>query len=523
MKSILWFLAILCICQHALFAQPICGFDGAHQQRMKTDPSYRNDVKKYEAGIYQYIQSHPAPINSVQGNKATNSINPVNSINGTSSAPKTLGTALYTIPVVIHVVHTGGAIGSIYNPTDAQILGAIDYLNEVYNGSYPGTQGVGDLQIQFVVAQRDPNCNPTNGIDRVDGSSLAGYDSGGVNRNLTLGTDEINVKNLSRWDPTQYYNVWVVDKIDGADGTTGQFIAGFAYFPGGDPNYDGVIMLATQMITGQKTLPHEIGHAFNLYHPFQGSTDVTVCPSNTNCSLDGDLVCDTDPISYNQTGGVVDFTCRSGTNTCNGSPYSINTENNYMNYTYCYTLFTAGQKARLLASAASTSRSSLSTSLGGTAPNAGTTQCLPKIDFELANDWVTESTTASTGCRNYTDYTYNMVIGNSPSAAATATLSVLSGTATQGTDFDITTNGSFTAPSTTLTFAAGSTTSQPFTVRIYDDASVEDTETFTLGFTVNNGGGNAIAGDGRPKPDHYHFRQRCFAIRAFEGHSIDRF
>jgi hypothetical protein len=498
MKSILWFLTILCICQHALFAQPICGFDGAHQQRMKTDPSYRNDVKKYEAGIYQYIQSHPAPNNSVQGNKATNSINPLNPINGTSSAPKTLGTALYTIPVVIHVVHTGGAIGSIYNPTDAQILGAIDYLNQVYNGSYPGTQGVGDLQIQFVVAQRDPNCNPTNGIDRVDGSSLAGYDSGGVNRNLTLGTDEINVKNLSRWDPTQYYNVWVVDKIDGADGTSGQFIAGFAYFPGGDPNYDGVIMLATQMITGQKTLPHEIGHAFNLYHPFQGSTDVTVCPSNTNCSLDGDLVCDTDPISYNQTGGVVDFTCRSGTNTCNGSPYSINTENNYMNYTYCYTLFTAGQKARLLASAASTSRSSLSTSLGGTAPNAGTTQCLPKIDFELANDWVTESTTASTGCRNYTDYTYNMVIGNSPSAAATATLSVFSGTATQGTDFDITTNGSFTAPSTSLTFAAGSTTSQPFTVRIYDDASVEDTETFTLGFTVNNGGGNAIAGDGRP-------------------------
>ena len=155
-----------------------------------------------------------------------------------------------------------------------------------------------------------------------------------------------------RWDPTQYYNIWVVDKIDGADGTSGQFIAGFAYFPGGDPNYDGIIMLATQMITGQKTLPHEIGHAFNLYHPFQGSTDVTVCPANANCNTDGDLVCDTDPISYNQTGGIVDFTCRTGTNSCTGTAYSSNTESNYMNYTFCYTLFTWAERISAIVSIA---------------------------------------------------------------------------------------------------------------------------------------------------------------------------
>ncbi|HSZ84547.1 MAG TPA: M43 family zinc metalloprotease [Puia sp.] len=489
MKPIFYFVALL-ISFQSLTAQPICGFDGAHQHRMQTDASYRNDVLKYESGIQKYIDTHP---NLSKGNKTTNS---VNSINGSHSG--TLGTALYTIPVVVHVIHTGGAVGTIYNPTDAQILGAINYLNEVYNGTYPGTQGVGDLQIQFAVAQRDPNCNPTNGINRVDGSSLAGYASGGVNSSTTLGTDEINVKNLSRWDPTQYYNIWVVDKIDGADGTSGQFIAGFAYFPGGDPNYDGIIMLATQMVAGQKTLPHEIGHAFNLYHPFQGSPDKNTCPASGSCSATGDLVCDTDPITYNQLGGVVDFTCRTGTNSCTGTGYSINTESNYMNYTNCYTLFTAGQKTRMLASAASTARLSLSTSLGATAPNAGTTQCVPKIDFELASDVVTEATTATSGCRSYTDYTYNMVIGNSPSITATAILNVVSGTATQGTDFDITTNGSFTSPSLVLTFPNGSTTSQPFTVRIYDDASVEGIESFTLGFTVNNGGGNAVLGDGRP-------------------------
>ena len=498
-------------------AQPICGFDGAHAKLMKENADYRKNVLSAESSIRNFIHLHPKGFSSPHAAAATQSATAVQSIatassnattssgitnssNTTASSAQTLSTALYTIPVVVNVIHTGGEVGTLYNPTDAQIIGAIDYLNAVYNGSYTGTAGVGDLQIQFVLAQRDPNCNPTNGINRVDGSGIAGYVSGGVNRNTTLGTDEINVKNLSRWDPTQYYNVWIVDKIDGNDGTSGTFIAGYAYFPGSPTTLDGIVMLATQMVAGQKTLPHEMGHAFNLYHPFQGSTDVTICPANTDCSVDGDQVCDTDPISYNYNSGtgVIDFTCRTGTNSCTGTAYSTNTENNYMNYTYCYDLFTAGQKSRLLASAASSYRSSLSASMGGTPPSQGSTPCtLPKIDFELSGDQQTETTAAASGCRAYKDYAYNMVIGVGPSADATVTLTT-SGAAIQGLDYDITTNGSFTSPSQQLIFPAGSTASQPFTIRIYDDASVNGTRTATLGFTVNNGGGNAIAGDSRP-------------------------
>jgi hypothetical protein len=169
-----------------------------------------------------------------------------------------------------------------------------------------------------------------------------------------------------------------------------------------------------------------------------------------------------------------------------------------MNYTNCYTLFTPGQKTRMLAAAA-TSRASLTTSLGGTATNAGASPCVPRINFEISSDQAMEMTAATSGCRAYKDYTYNMVIGNTPSATATATLNVNSGnTAQQGLDFDITTNGSFTSPSQTLTFPAGSMTSQSFTIRIYDDASVNGARSFVLGFTVNNGGGNAVVGDGRP-------------------------
>ncbi len=499
MKNIYLLLAttIMLLLSNVSFSQAICGFDDVHHYRLQTDATYRQRLQDGETAIRQYIRQHPH----------LGQTKPI--IVDKAGAPATpLSGPLYTIPVVVHIVHTGGAVGSIYNPTDAQVQGAIDYLNAVYNGTWPGTTGAGDLQIQFVLAKRDPNCNPTTGIDRTDGSGIANYVSGGVipQGSSGPGTDEVNIKNLIRWDPTQYYNIWIVNKILGQDGTAGQFIAGYAYFPVPfDPLRDGTVMLATQMVAGQKTLPHEIGHAFNLYHPFQGSADKNTCPPhpNNDCSLDGDQVCDTDPISENISAGIVDFTCRS-TSTVNpcatpaGTTYSPNTESNYMNYTNCFTLFTPGQKARMLASAA-TSRASLATSLGGTATNAGSSQCPPKINFEISSDQATETTAATSGCRAYKDYTYNMIIGNTPSAAAIVTLNVNAGsTAKKGLDFDITTNGSFASPSQTLTFPAGSMTSQSFTIRIYDDASVNGTRSFTLSFTVNNGGGDAVAGDGKP-------------------------
>ena len=485
-----------------IIAQPICGFDRVHAKRMREDESYRKNVLTTENSIRTWIREHPQ-MKSGPGASAKISTGATPATLSAGATPTTLSTG-YTIPVVVHVINTGGDVGTIYNPTDAQILRAIAYLNAVYNGSYPGTQGAGNLGIQFVLAQRDPNCNPSNGINRVDGSGVSGYLSGGINVNNTTGASELSVKSLSRWDNTQYYNIWIVNKIDGNDGTSGQFIAGYAYFPGAPATLDGIVMLATQMETGQKTLPHEIGHAFNLYHPFEGSTDASQCPAATynDCSLDGDQVCDTPPISenINSATGVIDFACRSelgspnNINACTGSLYTKATEHNYMNYTYCYDQFTLGQAARMQAAAVGPYRASLTTSLGGVAPSSGGCS-IPKIDFQLAGDRVAELTTASSGCRSYTDYSFNMEIGVAPTATATATLSLLSGTAVQGLDFDISTNGSFTSPSSVLTFPAGATNSQPFTIRVYDDASVNGTRTATLGFTVNNGGGNAVAGD----------------------------
>jgi hypothetical protein len=478
-KSFLLFLTLLFLFSTILHAQPPCAFDKLHTKLLQTDPAYARQIEENKIAIRKFIETHPQK-------------------KGQAARPQ----AAYTIPVVVHVMHTGGAVGTIYNPANAQIMGAINYLNQVYAGTFPGMTapveggGVVDLEIQFALAQRTPACGATNGIERVDASSLPNYVSNGVNALNATGCPDLTMKNFSRWNPSDYYNIWVVNKIDGADGTSGQFIAGYAYFAGAPANLDGIVMLATQMIAGQKTLPHEIGHALNLYHPFEDSNNDTDCPANSSCTTTGDLVCDTDPITlnYNVGSGLYNFACRTGANGCAvPNNYTINTESNFMGYTNCYTLFTNGQKARVQAAMSLPSRASL---VAGT--NLALTPCGTTINFSQASASRTEDITGTvSGCRRYRDYTYQMAIGAAPTATATATLTY-SGTAVKGIDYDVTTNGNFITASNVLTFTTGSAAAQSFIVRVYDDADTEPGETAILDFTVNNGGGDASEGTTTP-------------------------
>jgi hypothetical protein len=473
MKKSLPLLLIFCAVTFFSYSQVLCSFDKKTNQLIESSPENADNYRLTEQKIREYIATYPAT-----GNKSS--------------------LVSYSIPVVVHVMHTGGAVGTIYNPSDANIIGAINYLNQVYAGTYAGLEqpveggGVVNMELQFVLAQRTPSCGTTNGIDRVDASSIPNYTANGVNVNASTGCTDLQLKNFARWNTADYYNVWVVNKLDGADGTAGQFIAGYAYFAGAPANLDGTVMLATQMISGQSTLPHEIGHAFNLYHTFNGSSLNTQCPTNTTCSSDGDAVCDTDPVTNNVDGsGIYSFVCRTGTNSCTATPYTVNTEHNFMAYTNCFTLFTNGQKARTQAAMSLPSRASLATSLGGT-------PCGTVINFALAADAKTEDNSGTTtGCRMYKDYTYQMSIGAAPSATATATLTY-SGTAVKGLDYEVTTNGNFTSTSNVLTFNTGTTTAQSFTVRVYNDANVETAETAIINFTLNSGGGNAISGTTSP-------------------------
>ncbi|HRO41653.1 MAG TPA: M43 family zinc metalloprotease [Flavipsychrobacter sp.] len=332
-----------------------CGFDELHQQALAQNPVYAQKVQQMNAKIAQMTQ---------YGSKHKI----VNTLNG----------PVYQIPVVVHVIHTGGAIGTNYNPDSAQIANMIAYLNQSYAATWPSypnaTNGGTYIPLQFVLAKRTPQCTPTNGIIRVNGSVLPNYATGGINRSQTIGEAEATVKALSIWPNTEYYNIWIVNRIDGKDGfsTSGSFTAGFAWFPGANPNVDGTVMLAYTAQAGEITLPHEVGHAFALNHTFDGDGGGSVCPPNNNCLTDGDEVCDTDPHMRSN------FNCPSGTNPCTNAPFGT-VVNNFMDYSNCQNRFTPGQSVRVLNALLTTNRASLISSLGGEPlpPTSLPSACVP--------------------------------------------------------------------------------------------------------------------------------------------------
>jgi hypothetical protein len=267
----------------------------------------------------------------------------------------------YTIPVVVHIIHNNGP----ENISNAQVFTAIQQLNDAFanSGVYQDPNGV-NTDIQFCLAQQDENGNFTNGIDRVV-SPLT---------NLTVETDDITLKNLSRWDPTRYLNIWIVNSITSL--SAGPGVAGYAYLPTqhGMPE-DGIVNEAAYFGTtadDSKVLFHEVGHYLGLYHTFEGGC------TNNNCQNDGDRVCDTPPDQ-----STAAMSCGSPLNTCTSDVNDLSVNNpfrpvangglgdqpdqmeNYMDYGFqsCQRLFSGGQSTRMVAALTGV-RASLLQSIG---------------------------------------------------------------------------------------------------------------------------------------------------------------
>ena len=294
-----------------------CGFDELQKYLGQKDPNFQKKIAIAEQKITEKLHQ-------------------------TRNA-RTTGT-IYTFPVVVHVIHTGGAIGTIYNPSDANIIAMINNLNNCWRKNGVSFGGV-DIEIQFQLAKQSPNCTATTGINRVDGSSLTNYVSGGItNINAAGSADEVLVKNLSRWSNTDYINIWVVNKINGSE----VFPGGYAYFPQyNSASTDGITLLSNVVDGSNKTIAHEMGHVFGLYHTFEGVSNTTPCPSNSPCNTVGDRICDTEQTQ--------DVACGTNPNACSGSnyliadvPHNYTVLNNYMGYTNCQFMFTQGQKDRIL-------------------------------------------------------------------------------------------------------------------------------------------------------------------------------
>lgn len=110
----------------------------------------------------------------------------------------------------------------------------------------------------------------------------------------------------------------------------------------------------------------------------------------------------------------------------------------------------------------------------------------PYVQFATSYATQKETTSATSGCRGYKDYTFDMTIAKAPTGTATLTLNIAGGaTATYGVDYDFTTNGSFSSRSNVVTFTNGSTAAQQVTIRVYDDDAIEGSESFTLNYTLS--------------------------------------
>lgn len=266
---------------------------------------------------------------------------------------------VYTVPIVFHVLHEGEAVGDSTNISDAQIYSCIAALNRDFrrnsdDGGIAQSGPLGaDAEIEFCLARRDPSGNFTTGITRHDMSGVQGYLDSGVYHSGTWRSDA-SMKAMVQWNPAQYINVWVVNKIKSTTNIYqggGGGVIGYATFPGGSAASDGVVIRFSATgndISGTKgynlwsatndnrVLTHEMGHYFNLYHTFHNTSSCTVA---TPCATSGDLCCDTPPTTVGTGNACVTLAC------------PLDNKENYMQYQNgaCASDFTPNQVSRMRA------------------------------------------------------------------------------------------------------------------------------------------------------------------------------
>ncbi|CAN5372312.1 hypothetical protein BH09BAC5_BH09BAC5_17070 [soil metagenome] len=225
----------------------------------------------------------------------------------------------YIIPVVFHILHQYGA----ENISDAQVFDAMQHINEDFRKLNADTAQLvvpfdtlaADCNIEFRLAQLDPDGNCTNGIDRIAAfSTYFGDDSCKINQ----------------WPRDKYLNIWVVRDLGGC---------GYSYWPAlvdSFPSLDGIVMHytcvgsigASNWLNAHK-LTHEIGHYLGIYHTWGNTNQVGVACGDDGIAdtpeTEGSTLC---PLTNNDI--------------CNpGQPENVQ---NFMDYSYCTAMFTPGQR-----------------------------------------------------------------------------------------------------------------------------------------------------------------------------------
>ncbi len=257
---------------------------------------------------------------------------------------------LIKIPIVVHVIHnnTSNTVGGARNAniSDEQIKSQIEVLNEDYRRKI-NTRGFNidqvstDMNIEFFLAEVDPNGDPSNGIIRkfTDKQSFDPFSD----------ADQMELTELSYWPSDCYLNIWTTSLSNN--------YLGFSQFPTAkldgldDPisdtdetaKVDGVYIdykffgkdspaITSKYYKYGRTTTHEVGHWLGLIHTW----------GDEDCG--DDYVEDTPEAQ----GPNLTVFCAEKFSTCSGFR-TRNMIENYMDYTIdsCMNIFTKGQSERV--------------------------------------------------------------------------------------------------------------------------------------------------------------------------------
>jgi len=379
MKKVFLSIALLLLLAGITTAQHrSCAAEEVLQQQLLDNPSMRQEVERIVQHTRQFVERGGAQDRLV-----------------------------VTIPVVVHVVY----YNSTQNISEAQITSQLDVLNADFRrlnadaGNTPSAwQGIAaDCEVNFCMAQQDPNGNPTNGIVRVQ-TSVNGFSTNDNVKFSSTGGSNI-------WNRDKYLNIWVCNLSSG--------LLGYAQFPGGPANTDGVVCdfqafgtngTAQAPFNLGRTATHEVGHWLNCYHIW--GDDGTACTGT-------DQVSDT-PNQADENYGCPVFPVISCNNGPNGDMFM-----NYMDYTddVCMNVFTTGQKNRMQALFASGGfRAPLTTSNGCQAP----TGCGTPGSLAATNITQTSATLNWSAVSSATSYNLQWKVSTSSTWTTVSNLTAIS-------------------------------------------------------------------------------------------------